>query len=103
MGALLSFTRQLQTNSPNSATIGRLTIVPSVYYYGNPKQRTGIWVPGSRRGSQAGSLPKLTQASGSIRIASAASACPQPYVSHKEMLERFPDVCGDHLQSPFLT
>ena len=38
---LAAFTRQLQTIFPNSATIVRLAIVPSVYYYGSLSNEPG--------------------------------------------------------------
>src|SRR6266436_2421242 len=53
-------------------------------------------------GSEADSLPKLTQESESMRIASAASAFPKHYYSQKQLLERLQDYWGDQLKNPLL-
>src|SRR5260370_11907042 len=53
-------------------------------------------------GSEADSLPKLTQESECMRIASAASAVPKHYYSQKQLLERLQDYWGDQLKNPLL-
>src|SRR5258708_35285341 len=53
-------------------------------------------------GSEADSLPKLTQESESMRIASANSALPKHYYTQKVLLERLQDYWGDQLKNPLL-
>src|SRR5260370_14841675 len=53
-------------------------------------------------GSEADSLPNLTQESESMRIASEASAFPKHYYSQKELLDRLQDYWGDQLKNPLL-
>ena len=47
-------------------------------------------------------VPRLTQESESMRIASAASAFPKHYYSQKVLLDRLQDYWGDQLKNPLL-